>query len=35
MLAGEIICGYNGNEKPLHNIVAKRRVANVDDDGTL
>jgi hypothetical protein len=34
MLAREIISGYNGNEKPLENVV-KRRVANFNGDGTL
>jgi len=35
MLAREIISGYNGNGKLLHNFVAKRWVANVNGDGTL
>jgi hypothetical protein len=35
MLAREIISGYNGNKELLHNFVVKRRVADVNDDGTL
>jgi len=35
MPAREIISGYNGNEELLHNFVAKRGFANVNDDGTL
>jgi hypothetical protein len=35
MLAREIISGYNGNEKLLHKFVGKRRVGNVNDDGSV
>jgi hypothetical protein len=29
MLAEEIISGYNGNEKPVHNVWAKRTAAMI------
>jgi len=35
MLAREIISGYNGNEKLLYKFVGKRRVGNVNDDGSV